>query len=94
MCESGILAIDGMNIVWNAKVFDEGSIFGINEGRISKLSAKIGNELLFVYDRGLDIKPQGEIAEKAFKTLIKNLTENLNTTHLSKVKYWNINVSS
>lgn len=43
MWESGILTIDGTNIVWHAKVFDEGSVFGIKNGSISKLSARIGN---------------------------------------------------
>ena len=71
MWESGILTIDGMNIAWNAKVFDEGSIFGINEGRISKLSAKINNKWIFNYDRGWDIKPKDKIAKKAFEILVQ-----------------------
>lgn len=71
MWESGILTIDGMNIVWNAKVFDEGSIFGINEGRISKLAARINDDWIFNYDREWDIKPQDKIAKKTFKILVK-----------------------
>ncbi len=69
--EFGTLTIDGMNITWNAKIFDDGSIFGIKNGRISKLCAKIGDEWIFNYDRGWDIKPQGTIAKKAFKMLVK-----------------------
>lgn len=73
MWESGILTIDGVNIAWHAKVFDEGSIFGINEGRISKLSARINYDWIFNYDRDWDIKPQGTIAKKALKMLVKNI---------------------
>jgi len=40
---------------WSAKVFDEPSIFGINKGRISKLSIKYRGVLVYIYDRGLDI---------------------------------------
>lgn len=71
MWKSGILKIDGMNIVWSAKVFDEGSIFGIKNGRISKLSARINDKWIFNYDRGWDIKPQDKIAKKALKMLFQ-----------------------
>lgn len=71
MWESGILRIDDMHIVWNAKVFDEGSIFGIKNGRISKLSARINDNWIFNYDRGWDIKPKDKITKKAFKMLVK-----------------------
>lgn len=71
MWESGILTIDGTNIVWHAKVFDEGSVFGIKSGRISKLSARIGNAWILNYDRGWDIKSQGKTAEKVLELLLQ-----------------------
>ena len=71
MWESGILTIDGTNIVWHAKVFDEGSVFGIKSGRISKLSARIGNARILNYDRGWDIEPQEKIAEKVLELLLQ-----------------------
>ena len=40
-----------------AKVYDEGSEFGIDGGRISKLMIKINGETVVSYDRGWDIKP-------------------------------------
>ena len=40
-----------------AKVYDEGSIYGINEGRISKLTIKIDGQTVVSYDRGWDIEP-------------------------------------
>ncbi|WP_035790413.1 DUF7678 domain-containing protein [Butyrivibrio sp. FC2001] len=42
---------------WWAKVYDEGSEYGINGGRISKLSIKIGGKTTLSYDRGWDIEP-------------------------------------
>lgn len=63
--------MDGMNITWNAKIFDEGSIFGIKNGHISKLDARINDDWIFNYDRGWDIKPKDKIAKKAFEILVK-----------------------
>ena len=40
-----------------AKVYDEGSEWGINEGRISKLTIKIDGKTVVSYDRGWDIEP-------------------------------------
>lgn len=44
---------------WQAKVYDEGSQFGINGGRVSKLAICEGdrwdhNRVIYHYDRGLD----------------------------------------
>ena len=46
---------------FNAKVYDEGSVYGVNEGRVSKLSIRdeYGREIV-CYDRGWDIEPQDE----------------------------------
>ncbi len=40
-----------------AKVYDEGSIYGIDEGRISKLKITIDGRTVVSYDRGWDIEP-------------------------------------
>ena len=40
-----------------AKVYDEGSEYGINEGRISKLTIKIDGQTVVSYDRGWDLEP-------------------------------------
>ena len=40
-----------------AKVYDEGSIYGIDEGRIGKLTIKIDGQTVVSYDRGWDIEP-------------------------------------
>lgn len=39
------------------KAYDEGSAYGINEGKISKLEIKIDGETVVSYDRGWDIEP-------------------------------------
>lgn len=39
------------------KAFEEGSEWGINGGKISKLSIKIDGEWVANYDRGWDVKP-------------------------------------
>ena len=42
---------------FHVKFFEEGSEFGINGGRISKLTIKIDGETKVLYDRGWDIEP-------------------------------------
>ena len=39
------------------KAYDEGSAYGINEGKISKLQITIDGETVASYDRGWDIEP-------------------------------------
>ena len=43
-----------------AKVYDESSINGINEGRISKLTVSKNGEEIASYDRGWDVEPAAE----------------------------------
>lgn len=52
------------------KHFDEGSAFGIDEGRISKLSIEIGGVVICRYDRGWDIEPESETAWAVFSMLM------------------------
>ena len=61
---------------YGVKHYEEGSIFGINDGRISKLyitDIKTG-ELLVNYDRAWDIEPAG----KALIDLYNDLLEKFN----------------
>ena len=50
-----------LDITFCAKVFAEGSPFGIDGGKISKLEIRLGNEVLCSYDRGWDIEPSTEV---------------------------------
>jgi hypothetical protein len=51
--------------IFEAKLFDEGSSFGINEGRVSKISIWSGvgyyKKVLVNYDRGWDIRPSDKL---------------------------------
>ena len=42
---------------YQVKAYDEGSEYGINGGRISKLWIKMDGKVITNYDRGWDIKP-------------------------------------
>lgn len=69
---------------FEAKLFDEGSSFGINDGRVSKLSIydeKVRQEkmnffaaCIVNYDRGWDIKPKKE--HKEYFNAVMELLEN------------------
>ena len=37
MWKQGYITIDGHTFRWEAKVYEQGSVFGIDNGRISKL---------------------------------------------------------
>ena len=52
------------------KSYEEGSMYGINEGRISKLTIKIDGKITANYDRGWDIKPTCKEAELALCILL------------------------
>ena len=59
---------------WCIKVFDEGSRFGINNGKISKLwiQKKQNKEEVANYDRGWDIEATCKEAEMALCILLNN----------------------
>jgi hypothetical protein len=52
------LSFDGRHYYAQAKVYDEGSEYGINEGRVSKLGIRLceTKEYVYNYDRGQDIE--------------------------------------
>ena len=61
--------IDGFT--YCVKHFDEGSEFGINEGRISKLELRKDGRIVANYDRGWDIKPTSKEANAAYAKILK-----------------------
>ena len=52
------------------KHFEEGSQFGIDNGRISKLTIKVDGKVTCKYDRGWDVKPEDEATQQAFAILM------------------------
>lgn len=53
------------------KHFEEGSEFGINNGRISKMTLSKDGKTLANYDRGWDVKPKDDETKMAYKALLK-----------------------
>ena len=54
------------------KHYEEGSLFGIDGGRISKLMIKRGGEIVCNYDRGWDVEAVDEDTEFALAILLKD----------------------
>ncbi len=54
------------------KHYEEASVYGIDEGRISKLTLKRSGEMVCNYDRGWDIEPADENTAAALAILIKD----------------------
>ena len=53
-----------------AKVYDEGSEYGIDGGRVSKLTMKRDGKVVCNYDRGWDIKPVDENTKLAMDIVL------------------------
>ena len=70
----GRIEVRGITFHYWAKVYDEGSVYGINKGRISKLS--IRNEktgaMVVNYDRGWDVRPKTQSAQKVVDMLLED----------------------
>jgi len=59
---TGTEDFDGeQNIKIEILVFEEGSIYGIAEGKISKMFITLGSETLVWYDRGWETEPTEEV---------------------------------
>ena len=71
MWKEGSILIVGKGYRYWVKHYEEGSQFGIDGGRISKLMIKRGGEIVCNYDRGSDIKPVDDDTEFAMAILLK-----------------------
>lgn len=58
MWKQGSIRVYGIIYLYWIKVYDEGSEFGINGGKISKLTMKRDGKEVCNYDRGWDIEPK------------------------------------
>ena len=69
----GVPQKDGSYITckYCVKHYEEGSEWGINEGRISKLEIRINGKITANYDRGWDIEPEDETTQTALAILLK-----------------------
>ena len=62
-------SIDGYE--YEAKVYDLGSEYGINGGRISKLYVTKAGRVVINYDRGWDIKPKTAEANRILQAILQ-----------------------
>lgn len=69
MWNEGTLRIRTSIFHYWVKHYEEPSVYGINEGRISKLMLKRDGEIVCNYDRGWDIEPVDEDTEIALELL-------------------------
>jgi len=61
--------IDGNE--FQVKHFENGSEYGIDEGRISKLEIRKDGKLLVNYDRGWDKKPKDAAVKAVYEIILK-----------------------
>jgi hypothetical protein len=71
MWEEGTLEIGKSVFRYCIKVYGEGSDYGIDGGRISKLMLKRKGNVVCNYDRGWDIRPRDEDTRLALESLMK-----------------------
>ena len=72
MWKEGTVSVNGEIFHYWLKQYEEGSEFGINRGRISKLTIKRSGREVYNYDRGEDIAPIDKNAETALAIILKS----------------------
>ena len=68
--QEGALRVYDDNYHYWVKVYETGSKYGIDGGRVSKLTIKRGSETVANYDRGWDIEPVDEGAKLAMEIIL------------------------
>ena len=74
MWKEGSLKVYNSIFHYWIKVYDEGSQYGIEGGKISKLMLKRDGKTVCNYDRGWDVKPVDAETQLAYEILVH--TEN------------------
>ena len=72
MWKEGTVSVNGEIFHYWMKQYEEGSEFGINGGRISKLTIKRGGREVYNYDRGEDIAPIDKNTETTLAIILKS----------------------
>ena len=70
MWKEGSIKANGEIFHYWMKQYEEGSRYGINGGRISKLMLKRNGEIVCNYDREWDIEPVDENTELAVQIIL------------------------
>ena len=71
MWKEGTVSVNGEIFHYWMKQYEEDSEFGINGGRISKLTIKRSGREVYNYDRGEDIAPIDKNTETALEIILK-----------------------
>ena len=71
MWTNGTFHIEDSTVSFWVKHFEEGSRFGIDGGRISKLQLQLSGNDVCLYERGWGLMPTCKIAEIALDSLLK-----------------------
>lgn len=72
MWKQGGIRVNKSKFLYSIKVFEEGSSFGINGGKISKLTIKRNDKVVCNYDRGWDIKPVDDDTKIALEIILRS----------------------
>lgn len=72
MWKEGTVSVNGEIFHYWMKQYEEGSEYGINGGRISKLTIKRSGREVYNYDRGEDIAPIDKNTETALAIILKS----------------------
>ena len=72
MWHEGSLEVGDSIFQYCIKAYGEGSDYGIDEGRISKLMLKRKGKVVCNYDRGWDIRPRDQDTLQALEELKKS----------------------
>ena len=70
MWSKSYITIGKTRYYYCVKHYEEGSQFGINGGRISKMNIRRDNKTVYNYERGLDVPPADKEIEMAVKILL------------------------
>jgi len=70
MWKEGSLKVHNSIFHYWIKVYDNGSEYGIDKGKISKLMLKRNGEIVCNYDRGWDIEPSDDDTQLALELLL------------------------
>ena len=70
MWKEGSIKVNGDIFHYWIKQYEEGSEWGIEGGRISKLMLKRGGKIVCNYDRGWDVEPADENTQLALQLLL------------------------
>ena len=71
MWSEGKIEVDGKEVQYWVKHYEEGSEWGIDGGRISKLECRVDDVKILNYDRGWDKKPTTKLGKDAYAAILK-----------------------